>query len=381
MRITLVFLTLLFSTVISRGNVDSSGLRMSLLTVGPGHEELYEPFGHTGIRIVDSFNGTDLVYSYGSFNYSEPNFELKFMRGKLLYYMSASSFKSFMAEYDYTGRKVEEQLLLLDQEKKKEIFEFLQYNLLPENKYYKYDFLFDNCATRVRDVFPSSFGSEFNFGPTLPEGKKLSFRQVINQYLYVEHFARFGINILLGADVDRAMTDKDAMFLPDFLRDGLANAELYGQPIAGPVILLLDGSHPVPAGVNGAFLLCLIVMILTLMGYLIPQLNWLGTLMRFLVLFITGLLGCIIVFMWFGTDHQACQNNYNLLWALPTSLMLLLKRKGADKYAVIAMILLLISLGLHVLGIQRLPMFELWPWLVSLLVIYGAIYRRSKVQA
>lgn len=357
---------------------DSSGLRMSLLTVGPGHDEIYEPFGHTGIRVIDTLNGTDLVYSYGSFNYTEPNFELKFMRGKLLYYMSVSSFRSFVEEYEYTHRKVEEQVLLLQGYEKQDIKAFLQYNLQPENKYYKYDFLFDNCATRVRDVFPKTFDAAFQFGETLPADVRITYRQIINQYLYVEHFARFGINILLGSRIDKVMSSEDAMFLPDFLRDGLKGATLSGKPVAGPVTVLLDGSHPVPAGVNGGLLVTLGVMLLTIAGLTVKRLRLLGQIMQALVLLVTGLLGCLIIVMWLGTDHQACQENLNVLWALPTSLLLAFRRRRVAKYVVIAILLLITSLVLHILRVQELPLFELWPWLVSLLMIYGAIYRSSK---
>ena len=375
---------LLFSSLLSvaaHAQPDSSRLRISLLTVGPGHEEIYEPFGHTGIRITDSVSGTDVVYNYGSFNYSEPNFELKFMRGKLLYYISVSSFPDFVEEYVYTHRRVEEQVLQLGGAEKKEIYAFLEYNLQPEHRHYKYDFLFDNCATRIRDIFPRTFGSRFRFGATLPPDSRLTFRQIINRYLYVEHFTRFGINLLLGTRVDKVMNNEEVMFLPDYLRNGIGNATVSGVQVAGPPVLLLDGSKPPPAGMNGGLVLTGIVLVLTAAGLTVRRLHVLGRVMRAAVLLTTGLLGCLMLFMWLGTDHQACQNNLNLLWALPTSLLLVFRRKPAGRYALTAIVLLLASLALHVLRVQELPLTELWPWLLSLLLIYGTIYRQDKKKA
>jgi hypothetical protein len=377
-KIIILLLAALLPALRAFTQTDTSRLRMSLLTVGPGHEELYEPFGHTGIRVIDSISGTDLVYNYGSFNYGEPNFELKFMRGKLLYYMSVYPFADFMDEYVYAERKVEEQELLLGGEEKKEIYAFLEYNLRPENKYYKYDFLFDNCATRVRDIFPRTFGNRFRFGTTLPPERPVTFRQMINRYMYVEHFARFGINLLLGSRVDKVMTNEEVMFLPDFLRNGIGDARVSGVKVAGPPVILLDGSHPQPRGVNGPVVLTGVVLALTAAGLLIRKLRILGRIMQSAVMLVTGLLGCLMLFMWLGTDHQACQNNLNLLWALPTSLLLVFRRKPAGKYAATAIVFLLASLVLHLLRVQELPLTELWPWLLSLLLIYGTIYRRDK---
>ncbi len=356
---------------------DTSHLRISLLTVGPGHREIYEPFGHTGVRVVDSLEGTDIVYNYGTFNYNEGNFELKFMQGKLLYYISTAPFPFFMEEYVEAQRKVEEQVLKLGGKEKTEILAFLKNNLEPGNRYYKYDFFFDNCATRIRDILPKTFGSKFQFGQAIPPDSKITFRQIINQYLYKEHLERFGINILLGSRIDAVMSNKDIMFLPDYLREGIGNATVEGVKVADAPVTILPGNPQPPAGINWGFVLTLAIMILTILGLTVNKLRFLGSFMSTLVLFVTGLLGVLIFVMWFGTDHQGCQNNYNFLWALPTNLVVIFRRKNADRYAIIAIVLLLVSFVLHMLSIQKLPLLELSPLLLSLLFIYGTIYRRK----
>jgi hypothetical protein len=361
----------------SYAQTDSSHLRISLLTCGSG-PEIWETFGHTAVRVVDSATGVDDVYNYGTFNGFEKDFEIKFMRGKLLYYVSSYGTGDFMQEYAAAHRKVEEQVLLFTGAQKKEVYEFLRWNALPANRDYKYDFLFDNCATRIRDVFPKSLGESFRFGNALP-GKPMTFRQIINRYFYRVHFERFGVNLLLGSRVDKAMTNDQIMFLPDYLRDGVAGARVAGRPVAAPPVLLLDGSDVLPAGVNYMLVLTVVLALLTIAGLFVPGWAVLGRVMSSLLLLVTGLLGCLMLFMWLGTDHQACQDNFNILWALPTNLLVVFTRKkGRGKYALVAILFIIISLLLHVLRIQELPILELSPLLLALLCVYGTIYKRSK---
>jgi hypothetical protein len=360
-----------------RTEEDTSHLRISLLTCGVG-EELYSSFGHTAVRVVDSLTGMDIVFNYGTFSFGE-DFYVKFVRGKLLYYVSYYDYKSFLEEYDYEKRPVEEQVILLPGEKKQQIYEFLRHNALPENRDYKYDFLFDNCATRIRDIFPKSLGGSFQFGEVIKPGERITFRDIIDQYLRNNHWARFGIDMALGSPIDKPMTNEDIMFLPDYLRDGLAGATLDGRKVMGPVTPVISGAEEKDGGINGPFLLTSAIALLTILGLTIPKLKILGKVMSTIILFVTGLLGVFFLFMWFGTDHQSCQNNYNILWALPTNLVLAFGRsKGAGRYSLVALVLLGISLLLHILRIQGLPLLELGPILLSLVFIYGTIYKRSK---
>ena len=355
-------------------------LRISLITCGPGDEEIYEVFGHTAVRVIDSSAHTDLVYNYGTFEYG-PNFEMQFMRGKLLYSLAIQRYNDFVEEYIKAKRKVEEQVLLLNDQQKDHIYSFLEWNAAPENKYYKYDFFFDNCATRIRDIFPSPdvFGKAFKFGDALPAGKRLTFRDIINIYFFRDHWTRLGVNILLGSRIDKVMTNEDIMFLPDYLRDGIGGATVNGQKIAPENALLLPGS-PVPvAGINEPIILTSIVAILTILGLSVKRLRLLGKIMNSLLLLVTGLLGCLILVMWFATDHQGCGNNFNILWCLPTNIILaFLRPRGRGRYALIAMILLLVSIVLHILRIQGL-ILELYPLLIALFFVYGIIYKKSIV--
>jgi hypothetical protein len=359
----------------------TSHLRISLLTCGPGDNEVWEVFGHSGVRVYDSANHSDIVYNYGTFEFG-PDFELQFMRGKLLYCSAIQTYKEFMEEYVEAGRKVEEQVLLLDWKQTEHIDYFLRWNAEPENKYYKYDFFFDNCATRIRDIFPRPevFGKNFHFGMALPKGKPVTFRDIINRYFYNFHWTRTGVNILLGSRIDKVMTNKDIMFLPDYLRDGLDGATVNGRKITGNKAVLLPGNPPPPTGIDGPLLLTISIAILTITGLSIKRLAILGKIMSMLLLFVTGLLGCLILVMWFGTDHQGCSSNFNILWCLPTNLVIaFFNPKGKGKYALVAMLLILVTLLLHVLGIQGL-IIEFIPLLLVMFFIYGFIYRKSRIK-
>lgn len=361
----------------SSNAIISNGLRVSLLTCGVG-DEIWEQFGHTAVRVTDSLRGTDLVYNYGTFSFGE-GFELQFMRGKLLYYVSYYPYNDFQEEYEYLNRSVSEQVLNLPEEKEKAIQDFLVNNARPENRYYKYDFFFDNCATRIRDIFPDALGASFQFVNTLPDDRDVTYRQMMNHYFYKKHFERLGCNILLGSSIDKDMTDTDVMWVPDYLSKGLDGATYEGKQISGEPVTVVPGPGQQPAGTNWPFIIMVVIAALTLIGIYMPGMKVLGDIMGFIVLFVTGLLGFIILVMWFWTDHQGCQNNLNILWALPTNLFLAFMRKrNKDKYAMIGIVLILVSFILHSLGVQELPLLELTPLLLSLILIFGNIIRRNR---
>lgn len=371
---------LLFIVVLSVGQVqaqaDSSGLRISLLTCGPG-DEVYEQFGHTAIRVVDTLRGTDIVYNYGTFSFEE-DFEIKFMRGKLLYYVSRENFRGFVNSYAPYQRSVEEHVLQMTGDEKQSVQDYLVWNAQEENKYYKYDFFFDNCATRIRDIFPKALGDKFKYGYTLPEDQGLTFRDIMNQYFYVVHFQRLGCNILLGSRIDKVMTNEDVMFLPDFLRDGIAGATVDGKSFVAETNQLSKQKIR-EAGPNWPLIILSITALLTIVGVTIPSLKFLGNMMSFLTLFVTGLLGVLMLVMWFWTDHQGCENNFNVLWALPTNLITaFLPKRKKERYALLGIIGVILSVLLHLFKIQGLPLLELSPLLLSLIFVFGWIVKKNR---
>lgn len=300
---------------------DSCHLRISLLTASPG-EELYSTFGHSALRVTDSVSNTDIVYNYGTFNFDEPGFYMKFVRGKLMYYLSREYFESFKAAYQQENRALTEQVLNLNCAEKQNIINLLNENLLPQNLYYKYDFLFDNCTTRLRDLVEKAADGNVHFGKVLKT--KRNFRNLIHEYLNKndKQWSKLGIDILLGSNTDAIMQPREVMFLPDYLMKTFDNSTIANRPLVSKSSSLYD----IELSANGKdnlthpffIFLCLFILIAMLSFSKNAVVQKLLHSFDGFLFFITGMLGLLILFMWIGTDHVMCNNNYNLLWAWPT---------------------------------------------------------------
>ncbi len=165
-RLGLLFLIIVQSHLVSgqtqRQQDLSDQVTISILTVGPG-TALYDRFGHSAFRVKDSVNNIDWTFNYGTYDFNAPNFYGKFVQGQLLYSLSAGYFQGFINYYQKQNRSVREQVLNLDQEQKARLFSFLMWNAEPANKDYRYDFFYDNCATRIRDVLVRNLGNQLNY--------------------------------------------------------------------------------------------------------------------------------------------------------------------------------------------------------------------------
>ena len=336
----LLFISILAHWHISTFAQDSSHLRISLLTCTPGNE-LYSIFGHSAFRVVDSskaFNDDyrDIVYNYGTFNFDDEGFYLKFARGKLLYYVSIENFEDFKYLYQATNRGITEQVLNLTAAEKVNVQSFLNNNLKEENKYYKYDFFFDNCTTRLRDIIKKNHDSAFTVRPVMPVGT--TFRQAIYQYLDKgnQPWSKLGIDILLGKPCDGVMTAEQMQFLPDNLMISLDSA-------SHPLILSHQNLYTLNENTGkGSFFTPFVVFLILLIA--IAALSFVKNkyvqifLQGFdgILFFSTGLLGIILIFMWASTDHSMTKDNFNLLWAWPThfvvSFFVTSKKSWVKKY-------------------------------------------------
>ncbi len=302
-------------------------VRISLLTCAPG-QELYSTFGHTAIRIQDSTAGTDLIYNYGTFWFEDPQFYVKFVRGKLDYFLSVDKYPDFMYEYQYFQRSVQEQELNLTCQEKQQIITALTINMQDANRMYKYDFIYDNCTTRVRDLIFNSLPGSAVTKQLVPEGTTA--RNLIHTYLDRggEPWSKLGIDILLGARLDKPVDNKVAMFLPDYLLKGIDSAVINkSQPVVKQKRFLLNMPSPVQATGNSVPLIVFTIICgLLAVLYLSPnkRAQAIGRFMDSFLLYLTGLLGLLLLFMWWGTDHKMTKDNYNLLWALPTNIIAVL---------------------------------------------------------
>lgn len=314
-----LFFLLLLAPLLTFGR-DSCSIRISLLTVTPG-AELYSTFGHSALRVTDSLKQIDIVYNYGTFNFDEPGFYMKFVRGKLMYFVSIDYYQSFADDARMENRGITEQLLNLSCAEKQKVIEFLHWNMAPENRNYKYDFTFDNCTTRLRDLIIEITDSAIVFHPVNAKGE--TFRDAIHHYLDRgdKPWSKLGIDLLLGSSLDRPMTHHETMFLPDNLMEGFDNASLYNQPLVEDKEVVVSRKYVHQEESNLTSPLFIFSCLFVLLSFLSFSKN--TGVQRFMnaldgvLFFLTGLLGFLVIFMWLGTDHYMTKDNYNLLWAWP----------------------------------------------------------------
>jgi hypothetical protein len=300
-------------------------LRVSLLTCSPGNE-LYSTFGHTAIRVIDSTRSLDYVFNYGTFDDRDPQFYSKFTKGIMLYALSAYPFSDFVYEYSSAGRGVIEQELQLSCENEKALIHALMRNNTEDNRFYNYYFHTDNCTTRARDMITRHAGDSVILATVLPD-KKVTYRNLIHQYLDSSGmlWSKFGIDILLGANLDAAADNKGAMFLPDYLMKGMDKARVDGRPLISRTITILPA-----AALSGesktalAPVMFFAILLLTITALSVMNKNGLNrALYIFDVIFFLflGLLGTLLLTLWIIRVDDVCRNNYNLLWAIPTHLI------------------------------------------------------------
>ena len=350
-KIVLISLLISISFCGSFAQSGSSPLRISVLTCAPGLE-LYSTFGHTAIRIIDSSRQTDLVYNYGTFDFSDPDFYSKFTRGKLDYFLSVAPLEDFMYEYRSENRDVHEQVLAANDSTKQIIQQALTENLAGPARYYKYDFLYNNCTSRVRDILMKYAGLKAD-QPLVPAGT--SFRDMLHEYLDKgnQAWSKLGIDLVLGSPIDRKANISESMFLPDYLMKGIDSSVHNPSSIVlqEKIRINLGNGQQEPFRNTPLILFSVLAIVAGMITFLKHKVAI--TLTKFLDFFlflVTGLIGCLLLFMWFGTDHAACAANYNLLWALPCNLVAAFavwKRPAwlQQYFTVYAMILLATLLG------------------------------------
>ncbi len=302
----------------------SSEVRMSLLTAGPG-EELYSVFGHSALWVYDPVRGIDEVYNWGTFDFDTPNFYLKFLQGRLMYKLSVVPLMSFLPAYHYEGRWVTEQVLNLPADDKQRIYDALQMNRLPQNVHYLYDFFYVNCATRIRDVIDDNVAVDW--GPDPHPHEERSFRDMLQPYVGHMPWIDFGIDILLGIPSDKRATPWHYMFLPDEMLIAFQHARhTDGQLLVTKTNELLPEEivrgRPFPFTPLWVFWFVFIAGCLSLLRKRIFY-AFSG-----IYFFLLGLLGLLVFFLWFLSDHVATAMNLNLLWTLPTHLYFVFRIRG-----------------------------------------------------
>jgi hypothetical protein len=321
----IIFFLMTFS-VLSQINAQSHSI--SLLTADPGNE-LYSAFGHSAIRVLDLDSGQDLVFNYGTFDFDTPNFYGKFVSGQLDYMLSVSTFSAFVSEYDRQRRGIREQVLDLNPQQMEYMLEFLQVNYQPERRGYRYEFFYDNCATRIRDAVDLVLGDQLLWRDEVKANEEKTFRNLIDEYVLRMPWADLGIDLALGAVIDADASPQEEQFLPDYMFDSFARAEIEGDGPTRPLVKETSTIMEFPKeaqtmdAFNPYWLFWLVAVgftVITFIGFKKKKL-FIGFDLAFFGLL--GLIGIVVLLLWFATEHTATKWNWNLLWAFPGHLILI----------------------------------------------------------
>ena len=351
----------------------SEATEISILTIGPG-DQLYDKFGHSAFRVKDTVNGYDIVYNYGTYNFNTPNFYTKFAQGKLLYELSEGYYEPFYKRYVAENRWIKEQQLDLTLVEKEALFEYLQTNARPQNRAYRYDFFYDNCATKIRDVLKRVLGERLQYTDDFVT-ETYSFRELIQNNVDANTWGSLGMDVAIGAVVDQKATAWEYQFLPDYIFKAAETATLERGseevPLVKNTTTLYDADREEtknsfvtsPLAIFG--LIAILILFITYRDY---RHDTRSRLTDVLLISITGVIGIILLLLWFATDHSATANNYNLLWAFPFNVLIayaIAKRKPkawVRKYVIFLLLLLTLLVihwftGVQAFAIGFIPLF------------------------
>lgn len=369
----------------------SNDVEISLLTCSPG-KEIYAKFGHTAIRVKDNIKNLDLAFSWGLFDFDTKHFYLKFLQGKTDYMLGVSSTSFFLNHYKERNSSVTEQLFDLNENEKKRFIEALLHNYIPENREYRYNFVFDNCATRPRDMLIRSIDGHFKLIPKL---ESRTYRSAINSYLGENNWTRFGVDVVLGYQADKFMPQIESMFLPEIMKYEINSAKNSDIPNKTSrditkrtqVLVASQAEETQPLTFwekpTQVFILLLILVFL-ISAYEIIFDKPYHTAIDSLLLAITGLAGIVVFFLMFFSLHPLVQHNFNILWLNPLNLLaavfIWFKRYLVYMFVFQLVNLLLVGLALVSVAIS-LQTFNLaiFIFIAILMCRYSAwIYRTKK---
>ena len=298
---------------------------VSLITCSPG-PQVYAKFGHTAIRLIEPTRGMDIVFNYGMFNFNKPNFYMKFIKGETDYELGVYETKYFLPEYQDRNSSVTEQVLNLTKEEKQKLVDALFVNYEPQNREYRYNFVFDNCSTRPRDKILSVINDKVGYRSA---GEQQTYRNRIGFYTGENTWTKFGIDMLLGKGADVKSTRWTSMFLPEVLSREFGAVEIVAadgtkRPLIKSEALLVERKDEnVSSGILQQPLI--VTLAILLIGVIIILAEYRQKkyckIVDSVLLIVTGLAGIIVFYLMFFSVHPLVQSNYNILWCNPLNVI------------------------------------------------------------
>ncbi len=356
-------------------------IEVSILTCTPG-KDMYAKFGHTALRVRDYTVHRDVVFNYGCFDYNANNFVLKFLLGQTDYLLDAEEFEFLKYRYGMLGNGVSEQVLNLNKEEANKLLALLLENLRPENQEYRYNWLYDNCTERARDVIEKAVDGKIEYAGVVEED--VTVRDMLHKCLEQSPWVAFGIDLILGEEIDRKADKRIMMFLPDVFKtesDGAYIARSNGERvkyIAGRSVVLEDTNGPDEAYMLGTPLFLFSLLLLCAVGLSLQEFKkkrntvWLDVTMHIF----QGIAGLVVAFLFFFSIHPAVDSNWLVILFNPLPLfyagwLLYCHKKGTKN--LLSYVNLAVTAGFLIVMCLCPQSFNIAMWLVVLSLLVRAM--------
>lgn len=282
-------------------------IQVSVLTVGVA-DQSHSLYGHTAIRIKDLAKGTDLVYNYGMFDFSTPNFIVRFIKGDMQYFAGAYPYADFEYNYRYENRSIYQQTLNLSTQQKTALITALEASLTGTDKYYTYKFIQRNCTTKVVDVLNTILPKETIYKHNVSD---TTYREILYPYAQNQFFQKLGINIIFGAETDHQATK---LFLPFDLKNNLEKTQLENKPLVSSNKTLFEANRiPEKAWWDSIYTLLFFLLLIVVPNNKIAKNLYLTT---------VGILGIFFALVGFYSFHEEIAWNYNVLLFNPILILI-----------------------------------------------------------
>ena len=354
-----LILTILFglSVLVAPAAIDSTlvrdhsdSIRVSLVTCSPG-TAVYEVYGHTALRIEIPSLGVDAAVNYGLFSFEAPNFVWRFIKGETDYVVGTIGYPIFEHEYTSRGSTVTLQTLNLSREEKERLVSLLNENLRPENREYRYNFLYNNCSNKAGNMVELALTQPI--APLESRVEGITYRDILHEYTQNYPWLQFGTDYLLGFEADLAANPRQQMFAPEYLMAYTADAQLVddslrypyvvSQQVVEPLVQQDEVSHFMLTPMQMMILLALFVAVVCTLELLVERRQWW---LDVVLLTLQGLMGCVVAFLFFCSDHPAVGSNLHVIYLNPLPLFFIpfiihstLKRRVSSLYYVLALML------------------------------------------
>lgn len=349
-KILSALLILITAVSFAQSNTLSNEAKVSILTCGTGPES-YAMYGHTGIRIQDKSAGIDVVYNYGAFDFSTPNFIGKFVKGDLQYFVTVGHYKDFYYNYKAENREIIEQELGLNPTQRNQLFEQLNTSVSSDERFYTYKFIDRNCTTMVADKINTTLGKEYikatNTNP--------SYREILYPYM-TDFYMKLGIQLIFGAKVDQPAT---RLFLPYEFKKAITATEVKGSALEQSNTTILEARKTeLPFNwLNSIYSLIGVLVVLILLNKKALKISY---------FIIVGLFGIFFSLVGFYSLHEEIMWNYNILLFNPLLLVFawFYARENKAKIVLWGQICLAMLLVYLVYMLNKIHLEIVWPFMI-----------------